>query len=72
MAQDLVHKIISQKFKDIDLIGIPHRFVVSKRMLDSGGVEYKKRGDAATSTWKPEEAAGKLSESLSGGTLAAR
>jgi prolyl-tRNA synthetase len=55
------------KFKDIDLIGIPHRFVISKRMLDSGGVEYKKRGEAATATWKPEEAADKLFDLLARG-----
>ena len=47
-------------------VGIPHRFVISKRMLDSGGVEYKKRGAADTATWKPEEAAGNLAASLSG------
>lgn len=31
------------KFADADLIGIPHRVVVSGRSLDQGGVEYKKR-----------------------------
>lgn len=31
------------KFADADLIGVPTRLVVSKRSLDSGGVESKKR-----------------------------
>jgi prolyl-tRNA synthetase len=31
------------KLADADLIGIPHRVVVSGRSLDNGGVEYKKR-----------------------------
>ena len=53
------------KFKDIDLIGIPHRFVVSKRMLDAGHVEYKKRGDAAAVNWTLAEAADKLAALLS-------
>ena len=32
-----------EKFADADLIGIPHRVVVSERSLASGGVEYKHR-----------------------------
>jgi len=37
-----------EKFSDSDLIGIPVRVVISKRSLESGGVELKKRvgGDA--------------------------
>jgi prolyl-tRNA synthetase len=31
------------KFADADLIGIPHRIVISERSLDQGGLEYKKR-----------------------------
>ncbi len=34
------------KFADMDLIGIPHRLVVSDRGLEQGMVEYKKRGEA--------------------------
>ncbi len=52
------------KFKDMDLIGIPHRLVVSKRMLDGGTVEYKKRGDAAATSWTLDEAAGKMAAVL--------
>jgi len=32
------------KFADMELIGIPHRLVVSDRGLENGQVEYKKRG----------------------------
>lgn len=32
-----------EKFADADLIGIPHRVIVSKKSLEAGGVEYKKR-----------------------------
>jgi prolyl-tRNA synthetase len=34
-------------FADMDLIGIPHRFVISERGLAAGTVEYKGRRDAA-------------------------
>ena len=33
------------KFADADLIGIPHRLVVSAKTVKAGGVEYKKRGE---------------------------
>jgi prolyl-tRNA synthetase len=37
------------KFADSDLLGIPHRIVVSDRSLAQGGIEYKKRNsDEAT------------------------
>jgi prolyl-tRNA synthetase len=32
-----------EKFADSDLIGIPHRVVVSERSMKEGGVEIKKR-----------------------------
>lgn len=32
-----------EKFADADLIGIPHRVVVSQKTLERGGVEYKAR-----------------------------
>lgn len=31
-------------FADMDLIGIPHRLVISERNLDAGKIEYKARG----------------------------
>jgi prolyl-tRNA synthetase len=36
------------KFADIDLIGIPHRFVVGDRGLAEGILEYKGRRDTET------------------------
>lgn len=35
-----------EKFADADLIGIPHRVVVSKKSLEAGGYEYKKRSES--------------------------
>lgn len=35
-------------FADMDLIGIPHRLVISDRGLDAGTVEYKRRRDGQT------------------------
>jgi len=32
-----------EKFADADLIGIPHRVVVSEKSIEAGGYEYKKR-----------------------------
>ncbi|QBQ56142.1 proline--tRNA ligase [Nitrosococcus wardiae] len=37
-------------FADMDLIGIPHRLVISDRGLDAGTIEYKRRRDGKTST----------------------
>ncbi len=34
------------KFSDLELIGVPHRIVVSERGLDAGTFEYKGRADA--------------------------
>jgi len=36
------------KFADMELIGIPHRLVVSDRGLENEVVEYKKRGTEDT------------------------
>ena len=33
------------KFKDADLRGIPLRVTISKRSLEKGGVEFKRRGE---------------------------
>jgi prolyl-tRNA synthetase len=32
------------KFADMDLVGIPHRIVLSDKGLDAGTAEYKPRG----------------------------
>jgi prolyl-tRNA synthetase len=34
------------KFADSDLIGIPHRVVISEKSLEKGGLEYKKRNES--------------------------
>ncbi len=44
-----------EKFADADLIGIPHRIVVSDRSIQNGGVEYKHRTSAESKIMKPEE-----------------
>jgi len=54
------------KFKDIDLIGIPYRIVISKRTLEAGELEFKKRGEANAERWKLDEAAARLSAILTG------
>jgi prolyl-tRNA synthetase len=59
------------KFKDMDLIGIPHRLVVSKRTLETGETEYKKRGAAETERWKLEDAADRMAERLGFGRVPA-
>lgn len=48
------------KFKDLDLIGIPLRLVVSKRTLDAGEVEFKARSSGEAVRWKIEEAPPKI------------
>ncbi len=48
------------KFKDIDLIGVPHRLVVSRKTLDAGEVEYKRRAAPASERWKLDEAAARV------------
>jgi prolyl-tRNA synthetase len=55
------------KFKDIDLLGVPHRLVVSTRTLDAGEVEYKRRGSAEASRLKTAAAAAHLKSLLGGG-----
>ncbi|OIO09152.1 MAG: proline--tRNA ligase [Elusimicrobia bacterium CG1_02_63_36] len=44
------------KFKDIDLIGIPFRVVVSKKTVAAGSVEFKRRASKETELWPLSEA----------------
>lgn len=44
-----------EKFADADLIGIPHRVVVSKKTVEQGQVEYKKRADNESQMISKEE-----------------
>ena len=43
-------------FADAELIGIPHRLVISDRGLAAGELEYRHRGDAESRNLKREEA----------------
>ena len=58
------------KFAESELIGIPHRLVVSPRTLAGGGVEHTCRASGEKSTMDADAAlaliAGKLTESLAG------
>lgn len=53
-----------QKFADADLIGLPHRLVLSKKTLEKDGVEWKKRSDTLKGKVVARE---KLLEALTGG-----
>jgi prolyl-tRNA synthetase len=44
------------QFADAELIGIPHRLVVSDRGLAAGELEYRHRQDAESRNLKREEA----------------
>jgi prolyl-tRNA synthetase len=50
------------KFADAELIGIPHRLVISDRNLASGELEYRHRRDAESRNMKREEALKLLEE----------
>ena len=51
-------------FADMDLIGIPHRIVLSERGLAAGSVEYKARRDEKPRELPLAEAAGILQREL--------
>jgi len=44
------------KFADAELLGIPHRLVVSERNLEAGELEYRHRRDSESRNLKREEA----------------
>ena len=43
------------KFADLELIGVPHRIVVSERGLDAGTFEYRGRRDSEARNLSKEE-----------------
>jgi prolyl-tRNA synthetase len=51
-------------FADMDLIGIPHRIVISDRGLDAGTVEYKYRRAEDNENWPIEQVVVQLNELL--------
>ena len=44
------------KFADMELIGIPHRVVISDRGLKNGTLEYKGRSDAENQEFSVDSA----------------
>ncbi len=50
------------KFKDMDLIGLPHRLVISSRTVADGQCEYKNRREKDSVRWPLDEAVEKLTE----------
>lgn len=42
-------------FADMDLIGIPHRLVISERGMDAGTIEYKSRSSAEVMHWPMDQ-----------------
>jgi prolyl-tRNA synthetase len=50
------------KFADAELIGIPHRLVISERNLASDAYEYRHRRDSESRNLKREEALKLLKE----------
>ena len=53
-----------EKFADADLLGIPHRVVVSQKSLQTGGFELKARKSADTETLPKDELASRLRNPL--------
>ncbi len=50
------------KFADAELLGIPHRLVISERNLAAGELEYRHRRDTESRNLKREEALKLLKE----------
>jgi prolyl-tRNA synthetase len=54
------------KFADAELIGIPHRIVVSERGLDAGRLEYRHRRATTNEDWPADEVVARLCGKVSG------
>ena len=52
-------------FSDMELIGVPHRFVFSEKGLDSGEIEYKERTINENKNIKIEKAIAFIKEKTS-------
>ncbi|MBM4217560.1 MAG: proline--tRNA ligase [Gammaproteobacteria bacterium] len=48
------------KFADAELMGIPHRLVISDRGIDSGNLEYRHRRASANEAWPADEVVNRL------------
>ncbi|MCL1877216.1 proline--tRNA ligase [Candidatus Saccharibacteria bacterium] len=49
-----------EKFADADLMGIPHRVVISTKTIEQGKIEYKQRTNSAVEMLTPDDLFGKL------------
>ena len=47
-------------FADMELIGVPHRFVISDKLLADGKIEYKGRRDSEATLIGEDEVLAKL------------
>ncbi len=54
LYDDRTGKSAGERFADSDLIGIPYRVVVSKKSVEKGGLEVKKRSEEDSSIIKKE------------------
>ena len=54
-------------FADMELIGVPHRFVLSDRGLDAGTIEYQGRKDTESRDVAMQDAVGFICETLAAG-----
>lgn len=54
------------KFNDADLIGLPFRLTLSKRSLEQGGAEFRRRGEQESAVLALEEVAARLRNEISG------
>ena len=61
LIDDRDGKTAGEKFADADLVGAPHRVVVSKRSLEAGGVEYRQWPAEETSILAVGDVLGKVS-----------
>lgn len=51
-------------FADMELIGIPHRVVLSERLLDAGKIEYRSRRDAENQEVKRDDIVALLQQAI--------
>lgn len=49
LFDDRKNMTVGEKLNDADLLGMPHRIIVSEKSLEKGGVEYKKRTEGESS-----------------------
>ncbi len=61
LFDDRIETRPGEKFADADLIGIPYRVVVSKKSMEHGGFELKKRSESNSEIVKEESLITKLS-----------